>query len=145
MAWPKFATPGVHEGVARVQLVRACCPQVRQNYIQRRLLVTYKTLERLSQSEFNLDKTCGDGAMAAGQIMASDRGGVGGTDATGPGKYLSVPRPGGKPLCPDDIAVCTDTIKRYQPKAFTRYDRNMFIVNWLDNIDPQNTATEDQQ
>lgn len=30
--------------------------QVRQNYIRRRLLTTYKAIERLSQSEFNLDR-----------------------------------------------------------------------------------------
>lgn len=29
---------------------------MRQNYIRRRLLTTYKALERLSQSEFNLDR-----------------------------------------------------------------------------------------
>lgn len=55
-------------------------------------------------------------------------------------KYLCVPR-SGKPLCLDDIAMCADTTKRYQPKAFTRYDRDMFIVNWLDNIDPHNIST----
>lgn len=117
--------------------------QVRQNYIQRRLLITYKTLERLSLSEFNLDKSSG-----AGQLQQSsgrnDTAAATAAAVAGSSKYLSVPRSSGKPLCPDDIAVCTDTIKRYQPKAFTRYDRNMFIVNWLDNIDPQSTAAEDQ-
>jgi len=124
--------------------------QVRQNYIQRRLLITYKTLERLSLSEFNLDKSSGTDHVP-GQLQLSDRNDATSAATTaapaaaaaGSSKYLSVPR-SGKPLCPDDIAVCTDTIKRYQPKAFTRYDRNMFIVNWLDNIDPQNTAAEDQ-
>lgn len=121
--------------------------QVRQNYIQRRLLITYKTLERLSQSEFNLDKTnsqdqpqqssgSNDAAATAASTTTPTAGGS--------SKYLCVPK-SGKPLCPDDIAVCTDTIKRYQPKAFTRYDRNMFIVNWLDNIDPQNTSAADDQ
>lgn len=120
------------------------CPlQVRQNYIQRRLLITYKTLERLSLSEFNLDKNSGGGAdHVPNQLQFLGRNNATGA-TTGSSKYLSVPRTG-KPLCPDDIAVCTDTIKRYQPKAFTRYDRNMFIVNWLDNIDPQNTTAEDQ-
>jgi len=123
------------------------CPlQVRQNYIQRRLLITYKTLERLSLSEFNLDKSSGGGAdHVPDQLQLPDRNDAAAAAiaaAAGSNKYLSVPRTS-KPLCPDDIAVCTDTIKRYQPKAFTRYDRNMFIVNWLDNIDPQNTTVED--
>ena len=123
------------------------CPlQVRQNYIQRRLLITYKTLERLSLSEFNLDKSSGGADhVPLNQMQLSNRyDAIPTTAATaGSSKYLSVPRTG-KPLCSDDIAVCADTIKRFQPKAFTRYDRNMFIVNWLDNIDPQNTAAEDQ-
>ncbi|KAL4136215.1 hypothetical protein QTP88_007768 [Uroleucon formosanum] len=124
-------------------LVRSVNKKVRQNYIQRRLLITYKTLERLSLSEFNLDKNSGGGAdHVPNQLQFLGRNNATGA-TTGSSKYLSVPRTG-KPLCPDDIAVCTDTIKRYQPKAFTRYDRNMFIVNWLDNIDPQNTTAEDQ-
>ncbi|XP_026810977.1 uncharacterized protein LOC113552331 [Rhopalosiphum maidis] len=125
-------------------LVRSVNKKVRQNYIQRRLLITYKTLERLSLSEFNLDKSAGADRVPE-PLQLSDRHDVTATTtAAGSSKYLSVPKTGGKPLCPDDIAVCTDTIKRYQPKAFTRYDRNMFIVNWLDNIDPQNNTTEDQ-
>ncbi|XP_025203449.1 uncharacterized protein LOC112600443 isoform X2 [Melanaphis sacchari] len=125
-------------------LVRSVNKKVRQNYIQRRLMITYKTLERLSLSEFNLDKSSGTDRVPDQLQLSGRHDGTAATAATGSGKYLSVPRTGGKSLCPDDIAVCTDTIKRYQPKAFTRYDRNMFIVNWLDNIDPQNTAMEDQ-
>jgi hypothetical protein len=89
----------------------------------------------LSLSEFNLNKTGGGGGIGGQDQQPS-------TGTVGSSKYLCVPK-SGRTLCPDDIAVCTDTIRRYQPKAFTRYDRNMFIVNWLDNIDPQNTATED--
>lgn len=119
---------------------------MRQNYIQRRLLITYKTLERLSQSEWGSNSALPsdqqqrspDRGDAATGLATGSAAGAGGS-----GKYLSVPRSGRKLLCPDDIAMCTDTIKRFQPKAFTRYDRNMFIVNWLDNIDPQNNAAAD--
>ncbi|KAE9533543.1 hypothetical protein AGLY_009181 [Aphis glycines] len=125
-------------------LVRSVNKKVRQNYIQRRLLITYKTLERLSLSEFNLDKSSGADRVPDQPQLSDRNDATTATAAASSGKYLSVPKTGGKPLCQDDIAVCTDTIKRYQPKAFTRYDRNMFIVNWLDNIDPQHTAAEDQ-
>lgn len=37
-------------------LIRSVNKKVRQNYIRRRLLTTYRALERLSQSEFNLDR-----------------------------------------------------------------------------------------
>lgn len=94
-------------------------------------------MERLSQSEFNLNKSSGGNAVDQNLSGRIDNANV-----TGSSKFLSVPK-SGKKLCPDDIAVCADTIKRYQPKPFTRYDRNMFIVNWLDNIDPQNATMED--
>ena len=37
-------------------LIRSVNKKVRQNYIRRRLLTTYRAIERLSQSEFNLDQ-----------------------------------------------------------------------------------------
>lgn len=37
-------------------LIRSVNKKVRQNYIRRRLLTTYRAIERLSQSEFNLDR-----------------------------------------------------------------------------------------
>lgn len=37
-------------------LIRSVNKNVRQNYIRRRLLTTYRAIERLSQSEFNLDR-----------------------------------------------------------------------------------------
>lgn len=37
-------------------LIRSVNKKVRQNYIRSRLLTTYRAIERLSQSEFNLDK-----------------------------------------------------------------------------------------
>lgn len=37
-------------------LIRSVNKKVRQNYIRKRLLTTYRALERLSQSEFNLDR-----------------------------------------------------------------------------------------
>lgn len=37
-------------------LIRSVNKKVRQNYIRKRLLITYRAIERLSQSEFNLDR-----------------------------------------------------------------------------------------
>jgi hypothetical protein len=42
--------------------------RVRQCYIRRRLLTTYKALERLSQSQFNLDQIAAVAEAAGGQV-----------------------------------------------------------------------------
>lgn len=49
-------------------LIRSVNKKVRQNYIRRRLLTTYRAIERLSQSEFNLDRL---EAAAAAATMAN--------------------------------------------------------------------------
>ncbi|GBP94730.1 hypothetical protein EVAR_88112_1 [Eumeta japonica] len=59
--------------------------KVRQNYIKRRLLTTYRALERVSQSEFNLDRL----EAAAANAVASAVGGPGPTT-------LTVPHPNSK-------------------------------------------------
>lgn len=95
----------------------------------------------MSHSEFNLDKNLASSSLLDHLKSLRLNNGAADSVTVGPNKYLSVPKAGAKPLNPDDIAVCADSIKRYQPKALTQYDRNMFIVNWLDNIDPQNCIT----
>ncbi|XP_050529900.1 uncharacterized protein LOC126899253 [Daktulosphaira vitifoliae] len=102
-------------------LVMSVNKKVRQNYIQRRLVITYKALERLSHSEFNLDSL-------TLKIPPPD------VCESQPSKYLSVPQSGGKKLNRGDILTCADSIKRYQPKPFSQFDRNMFIFNWLHDV-----------
>ena len=48
-------------------LIRSVNKKVRQNYIRRRLLTTYRAIERLSQSEFNLDRLEAAAAAATAQ------------------------------------------------------------------------------
>lgn len=55
-------------------LIRSVNKKVRQNYIRRRLLTTYRALERLSQSEFNLDR------LEAAAVAASITSGPGPTE-----------------------------------------------------------------
>ncbi|XP_050438634.1 uncharacterized protein LOC126844464 [Adelges cooleyi] len=109
--------------------VRSVNKKVRQSYIQRRLVITYKALERLSHSEFNLHR------MTPTPMAERNEQ----TPAGGSSKYLCVPQ-SGKKLYEGDIVACADTIKRYQPKPFSRFDRNVFIFNWLHNIKPENDA-----
>lgn len=55
-------------------LIRSVNKKVRQNYIRRRLLTTYRAIERLSQSEFNLDQ------LEAAAVAATVKAGPGPTE-----------------------------------------------------------------
>lgn len=50
-------------------LIRSVNKNVRQNYIRRRLLTTYRAIERLSQSEFNLDRLEAAAAAATASLV----------------------------------------------------------------------------
>lgn len=49
-------------------LIRSVNKKVRQNYVRRRLLTTYRAYERLSQSEFNLDRLEAAAEAAAAMV-----------------------------------------------------------------------------
>lgn len=59
-------------------LIRSVNKKVRQNYIRRRLLTTYRAIERLSQSEFNLDQ------LEAAAVAATVNAGPGPTELAVP-------------------------------------------------------------
>ncbi|XP_041968440.1 uncharacterized protein LOC121725503 [Aricia agestis] len=99
--------------------------KVRQNYIKRRLLTTYRALERLSQSEFNLDKLEAAAAAAAGA-------GAGAVPTT-----LAVPRPHTKFVHPEaaQLALTAADLERERGRPLSKYERNMMIFNWLHTLD----------
>ncbi|KAL1436907.1 hypothetical protein MTO96_049297 [Rhipicephalus appendiculatus] len=85
--------------LAPADLVRSVSTKVRQMYIRRRLLSTYRALERLTKSELDVSGT--------------------------------VPR----------VHVTTDAkltvrdVQRDRGKPLTKYERNMMIFDWLQNLD----------
>lgn len=86
-----------------------------------RLLTTYRALERLSQSEFNLDRL--EAAASAAQIT--------------PGATLVVP---GAPVAQvgrksKDHALTVKDVERERGKQLSKYERNMMIFNWLHTLD----------
>ncbi|XP_064483482.1 uncharacterized protein LOC135396444 [Ornithodoros turicata] len=91
-------------------LVCSVNKKVRQMYIRRRLLSTYKALERLTKSELNL-------TVPQVQITSDelDLSSVGFHGANRTLTLTAVERDRGKPL--------------------TKYERNMMIFNWLQNLD----------
>lgn len=123
--------------------------QVRQTYIRRRLLNTYMALERLSQSEFNLDRLEVQ-AKAATLSLAGTAASPSGGDAnllTVPGtcassslhtnsnsnnKYLKNITMKGIPKIGN---LSEKDIDRERGVPLSKYDRNMMIFNWLHTLD----------
>lgn len=133
------------------------CTQVRQTYIRRRLLTTYKALERLSQSEFNLDQLEVTAATAAATInnTSSPAGGITTTAAVGSGAtHLTVPgsTPNTSTSVPSsatsaavlrvvkqranrNLPLTIRDVERERGKPLSKYERNMMIFNWLHTLD----------
>nr|CAD7571819.1 unnamed protein product [Timema californicum] len=116
-------------------LIRSVNKKVRQNYIRRRLLTTYKALERLSQSEFNLDRLEVSAATAAASTGGSGGGG------TGPGPtHLAVPGTQAmlrvvKQRANKNLPLTIRDVERERGKPLSKYERNMMIFNWLHTLD----------
>ncbi|XP_053622974.1 uncharacterized protein LOC128682353 [Plodia interpunctella] len=91
--------------------------KVRQNYIKRRLLTTYRALERLSQSDFNLDR------LEAAATAANA------------GPALLTPHT--KFVHPEaaHLALTAADLERERGRPLSKYERNMMIFNWLHTLD----------
>ncbi|XP_073964453.1 uncharacterized protein [Choristoneura fumiferana] len=99
--------------------------KIRQNYIKRRLLTTYKALERMSQSEFNLDKL-------EAAAVASALAGPGPTTLAVPARPVTarIHHPEAAHL-----ALSAADLARERGRPLTKYERNMMIFNWLHTLD----------
>ncbi|XP_003695508.1 uncharacterized protein LOC100869117 [Apis florea] len=105
--------------------VRSVNKKVRQNYIRRRLLTTYRALERLSQSEFNLDQL---------EVVASAARTTSGTTLLVPGTTGTT----GSSLLGQkerNHALTVKDVERERGNQLSKYERNMMIFNWLHTLD----------
>lgn len=147
-------------------LIRSVNKKVRENYIRSRLLTTYRAIERLSQSEFNLDQLASVAvAPASGPGPGQIAEGPGPTELVVPTICTSTPEPTIEPridekadsikkknvllLCPQLKAkvnlnsnLTIHDIEEDRGKPLSKYDRNMMIFNWLHSLDE--TATSDE-
>lgn len=128
--------------------IRSVNKKVRQNYIRRRLLTTYRALERLSQSEFNLDRIEVTPSTAAASVSTDCASSV----STGPSR-LTVP--GANPAqkqppvnsanaavlrvvkqrASKNLPLTLRDVERERGKPLSKYERNMMIFNWLHTLD----------
>ncbi|KAF5299479.1 hypothetical protein FQR65_LT01060 [Abscondita terminalis] len=130
--------------------IRSVNKKVRQNYIRRRLLTTYKALERLSQSEFNLDRlevslstslTNSTAATAECNVSKEST-----TRLAVPGSNpISKPPPTNntnqnvlkvvKQTTNNNLPLTIRDVERERGKPLSKYERNMMIFNWLHTLD----------
>lgn len=109
-------------------LIRSVNKRVRQQYIRRRLLTTYKALERLSLSQFNLDQ------IASVALTQSEEAGGGGGGGGGESDESTGPNCGLNAALTKNAITISD-VEREQGRPLSKYDRNMMIFNWLHNLE----------
>ena len=117
--------------------------RVRQCYIRRRLLTTYKALERLSQSQFNLDQIAAVAEAAAQVDLMEQHQPPIATAAAGELLESSLSAKTGSaggnssPLDATWIksALTLNDVERDQGRPLSKYMRNMMIFNWLHTLE----------
>ncbi|XP_058836839.1 uncharacterized protein LOC131693207 [Topomyia yanbarensis] len=137
-------------------LISSVNKKIRQNYIRRRLYTTYRAIERLSQSEFNLDR------LEAAAFAANNFSSPGPTELIVPTTHASASPIGGKSANLDSNPIATSSIspatvqarkssssskshakknltfldiESERGKPLSKYERHMLIFNWLHTID----------
>lgn len=110
--------------------------RVRQCYIRRRLLTTYKALERLSQSQFNLDQIAAVAEAAGNQqtMTSSDA-----SPATSKAPTLLPCTPADPATGLPKGALTLTDVERDQGRPLSKYMRNMMIFNWLHSLEDGQT------
>lgn len=130
--------------------------KVRQNYIRRRLLTTYRALDRLSQSEFNLDrleavaasyyKGPGPTELIVPSTVAKTTNNNNNTSTATSNEQTQLPSKKQQQQINADIIkkkislnmtknLTIQDIEKERGKPLSKYDRNMMIFNWLHTLD----------
>ncbi|XP_069948783.1 uncharacterized protein [Cherax quadricarinatus] len=143
------ARPGSLESpaITAADFIRSVNKKVRQNYLKRRLVTTYKALQRFSQSEVDLDA---GGAATAG--VKIDSGGV--TLVVPPRQQaaqdvfriikkeveLPVTAPASTHVAASathnkNLSLTARDVERDRGRPLTKYERNMMIFNWLQTLE----------
>ncbi|XP_042875404.1 uncharacterized protein LOC122255435 isoform X4 [Penaeus japonicus] len=138
------ARPGSLESpaITAADFIRSVNKKVRQNYIKRRLVTTYRALQRFSQSELNLE--AGGGPPTGG--VKVDSGGV--TLVVPPRqqaahdvfriikKEVELPTPAHSASAQNkNLSLTARDVERDRGRPLTKYERNMMIFNWLQTLE----------
>ncbi|XP_050293582.1 uncharacterized protein LOC126734101 isoform X2 [Anthonomus grandis grandis] len=101
--------------------IRSVNKKVRQNYIRRRLLTTYKALERLSQSPTRLTVPGSSPTPSKSPTTSS---------STNAAMLRAAKSRAGK-----NLPLTIRDVERERGKPLSKYERNMMIFNWLHTLD----------
>lgn len=123
---PTNATGGdASPGFTAADLVRSVNKKVRQMYIRRRLLSTYKALERLTKSELNLSGQQRDDLPQVHVTSELNRCIRDELDLSSLG-FRGANR---------TLSLTVKDVERDRGKPLTKFERNMMIFNWLQSLD----------
>ncbi|KAM7284574.1 hypothetical protein ISCGN_001668 [Ixodes scapularis] len=123
---PTNATGGdASPGFTAADLVRSVNKKVRQMYIRRRLLSTYKALERLTKSELNLSGQPRDDLPQVHVTSELNRCIRDELDLSSLG-FRGANR---------TLSLTVKDVERDRGKPLTKFERNMMIFNWLQSLD----------
>ncbi|CAN7999291.1 unnamed protein product [Ixodes pacificus] len=123
---PTNATGGdASPGFTAADLVRSVNKKVRQMYIRRRLLSTYKALERLTKSELNLSGQQRDDLPQVHVTSELNRCIRHEWDLSSLG-FRGANR---------TLSLTVKDVERDRGKPLTKFERNMMIFNWLQSLD----------
>lgn len=135
---------------------------IRESYIRNRLLTTHRAIERLSQSEFNLDQ------LASTIAVTECPGSPGPVELIIPEKYMNKPanqfddpgiqlrttaspctqqRTKYKLINAANISrnLTIQDIEKERGRPLSKYDRNFMIFNWLHSLDESSVNEDSSQ
>lgn len=127
-----FASGGTTCTFTPADLILNLNKRVRQCYIRRRLLTTYKALERLSQSQFNLDRIAARADFVA-VAAVSDTAAAATQSQQKPATLVDVPP--STTAATAALSLTLNDVERDQGRPLSKYMRNMMIFNWLHTLD----------
>ncbi|KAI1287235.1 hypothetical protein HDE_10150 [Halotydeus destructor] len=126
--------------ITPIDFVLSVNRRIRQMYIRRRLLSTYRALERFSRSQLNLNEDTSQrhlpskGGKNQVQVSLSDFN-IGDTlslvKSTSSTKLFEA----WEKLKQDVSTLTVRDIELQKGKPLSKYDRNMMIFNWLQDVD----------
>ncbi|GAB6027903.1 hypothetical protein CHUAL_002118 [Chamberlinius hualienensis] len=114
--------------ISATELIRSVNKKVRQTYIKRRLLTTYKALEREAQSELQMNSMLGANKVSKSQISREILKLLK-KDFDPQGQQLELVK------AVKSITLTVIDVEREKGKPLTKYERNMMIFNWLHSLD----------
>jgi hypothetical protein len=127
---PQHLGPNGGSAFTPADLIRSVNKKIRQLYIRKRLLVAYRALERLSQSDFDLEKL--PVLVSMNSLSATKR-----TDLQIAKAELDTLKLPTKKKPVKEIPLTLKDVERERGRPLSKFERNMMIFNWLHNLDEE--------